>query len=142
MALAAAQVVDALAARLVPVALSGGRVYTSRLHPLEEVDLPAWRVTADAEDVEISHIDGTNVHTLLVECSGYVKATADVDDAMHNLAAQGLTATLATPPLYGSQLQNIERETTQEGQAQVGVIRIRIATQFYVRPEAPETIVP
>lgn len=141
MALAAAQVVDALAARLGPVVLSGGRVYTSRLHPLEEADLPAWRVTAESEDVEISHIDGTNVHTLLVDCTGYVKATSDVDDAMHNLAAQGLTAALANPPLYGSQLQAIERETTQEGQAQVGLIRIRIATQFYVRPEAPETIV-
>lgn len=141
MALAAAQVVDALAARLGPVVLSGGRVYTSRLHPLEEADLPAWRVTAESEDVEISHIDGTNVHTLLVDCTGYVKATSDVDDAMHNLAAQGLTAALATPPLYGSQLQAIERETTQEGPAQMGLIRIRIATQFYVRPEAPETIV-
>lgn len=141
MALAAAQVVDALAARLGPVVLSGGRVYTSRLHPLEEAELPAWRVTAESEDVEISHIDGTNVHTLLVDCTGYVKATSDVDDAMHNLAAQGLTAALATPPLYGSQLQAIERETTQEGPAQMGLIRIRIATQFYVRPEAPETIV-
>lgn len=141
MALAAAQVVDALAARLGPVVLSGGRVYTSRLHPLEEAELPAWRVTAESEDVEISHIDGTNVHTLLVDCTGYVRATSDVDDAMHNLAAQGLTAALATPPLYGSQLQAIERETTQEGPAQMGLIRIRIATQFYVRPEAPETIV-
>lgn len=141
MALAAAQVVDALAARFAPVALSGGRVFTSRLHPLAEAELPAWKITAEAEDVTLSHIDGTNLHTLLIDCEGYVRATSDVDDAMHNLAAQGLTAALATPPLYGSQLQAIEREVTTEGEASVGLIRLRIATQFYVRPEAPEVIV-
>jgi hypothetical protein len=139
--LAAAQVVDAIAGRLGPVVLSGGRVYTSRLHPLTEAELPAWRVTADAEDVDVSMIDGTNVHTLLIECTGYVQATIDVDDAMHALAAQGLTAALANPPLYASQLQGIEREVTTEGEARLGVIRLRIATQFFVRPEAPETIV-
>jgi hypothetical protein len=52
MALAAAQVVDAVAARLVPVVLSGGRVYTSRLWPLTEAEIPAWRVTAEDEEVE------------------------------------------------------------------------------------------
>ena len=141
MALAAAQVVDALAARFIPVALSGGRVFTSRTHPLTEAEMPAWKVFADAEDVELSHAEGVNRHTLLVECAGYVRALSDVDDAMHNLAAQGLTAAFALPVLHGSQLQGIERELSKEGEAECGVIRIRIATQFYVRPEAPETIV-
>lgn len=141
MALAAAQVVDALAARLSPVSLSGGRVFTSRLHPLTEAELPAWRVTAEAEDVEGSMAEGVNRHTLLVDCAGYVRATSNVDDAMHDLAAAGMTALFALPVAYGSQLQGIERELVTEGEADCAVIRLRVATQFYVRPEAPETIV-
>ena len=141
MALAAAQVVDAIAARFTPVALSAGRVYTSRLHPLTEAELPAWRITAEAEDVETGMADGVNVHTLLVDCAGYVQATDNVDDSMHALAAQGLTAACALPVLYRTQLQSIERELVADGEARLGVVRLRLATQFYVRPEAPETIV-
>lgn len=141
MALASAQVIDAIASRLVPVLLSGGRVYTSRLHPLAEADLPAWRVTAEAEDVELSQVDGVNVHTLLIDCTGYVRATLNVDDAMHDLAAAGLTAVCALPVLHRTQLQSIERELVSEGEAAMGAVRLRVATQFYVRPEAPETIV-
>ena len=140
MTLAAAQVVDTLAARLVPVALSGGRVFTSRLWPLSEAELPCWKVIADSEDVQVALVDGMNQHDLTVSAEGYVRATDNVDDSMHALAEQGLTALFALPAPYELQLISIERETTNESEAALGLIRLRMTTRYYVRPEAPQTI--
>jgi hypothetical protein len=141
MALAAAQVVDALAARMTGLPLTGSRVYTSRLWAVSEAELPAWRLTAEDESIEAQMADGTNQHLLTVQCEGLVRATADVDDSMHALAAQGLTALCAVPALHGTQLTSIERVTTSEGEAAVGAVRIRVVTRFFVHPAAPETIV-
>ena len=52
MALAAAQVVDALAARVAPQAAVSGRVKTSRTWPWSEAELPACRIFAADERVE------------------------------------------------------------------------------------------
>jgi hypothetical protein len=133
MALAAAQVVDAIAALLVPVSLSGGRVYTSRFWPLTVADLPAWKVTAEDEP-----IDG-ELHDLSVNAAGYVHATADADDAMNALAAQGLTALFANPP-YALRCVGIERDNEGAGEAAMGVVRLRLVAQFISHPSTPEVI--
>lgn len=140
MALAAAQVIDALAARLVPLAATGGRVYTSRLWPLAEADLPAWRVTAADEVAEQSSLEGINVHRLDIDAAATVRAVADVDDALHALAAGGLPLLFAAPAPYGLQLLGIGREITTEGEASVGRITLRLQALFYVNPAQPETI--
>lgn len=140
MALASAQVIDAQAALLVPVALSAGRVYTSRLHPLTESELPAWRVIAENESITPSLISGTNEHLLQIAFVGYVRATSDVDDAMHNLAAQGLAALWPATPLYGLQLDSIDRQLVQEGEASMGQITLRATARFFVTPQTPESI--
>jgi hypothetical protein len=141
MALAAAQVVDAVAARLVPVVLSGGRVYTSRLWPLTEAEIPAWRVTAEDEEVETTTVHaGVQQHILTVEAKGYRRATSDLDDALHALAAAGLTALFAGTPPHFLALTAIERDMTTEGEAAMGVITLRMQTRFFTQPSAPETI--
>jgi hypothetical protein len=141
MALAAAQVVDAQAAKLVPMTATAGRVYTSRLWPLAEADLPAWRVTAGTERVAPADLEGTlQEHQLevLAQCS--TRATADLDDALHTLAAAGLTLLFAGVPAYGLQLDAIERELATEGEAAVGRITLRMSALFHTAPSAPETI--
>lgn len=140
MALAAAQVVDALAARLVPLAATGGRVHTSRAWPLAESDLPAWRVTATDEQVERAQLQGVGVHRLEVTAAGYVRAVADVDDAMHALAEGGLALLFAAPAPYGLQLVGIDRELTTEGEASMGRIALRMQAMFYTNPAQPGTI--
>ena len=134
MALAAAQVIDAVAALLVPVALSGGRVYTSRLWPLTEADLPAWRLFATDEP-----IDG-DLHDLFIDAEGYVRATQDMDDAMNALASQGLSALFAGPPPHALRCIGIEREPVQEGGADMGRVRLRLQAQFLSPPSTPEVI--
>lgn len=139
MTLAAAQVVDAIAARLTGLALTGTRVYTSRAWPLAEGDLPAWRVTAEDESVSLETIDGQNQHRLSIECAASAKAVANLDDSLHALAEQGLAGLWATPPPYGLQLEGIGREMAKEGEAAVGVITLRLSTFFFVNPSAPGT---
>lgn len=140
MALAAAQVIDALAARLAPLAASGGRVHTSRLWPLAEADLPAWRITAADEVAEPSALEGVHLHRLDVDAAAYVRATANVDDAMHALAAGGLALLFAAPVPYGLSLLGVGREITTEGEASTGRITLRLQAQFYANPAQPETI--
>jgi len=141
MALAAAQVIDALAARLVPVALSAGRVYTSRTWPLTEADLPAWRVTAEDESAVRQYVgQSINEHTLSVACTGYVRAVADLDDAMHALAAQGMTALFAAPAPYDLQLDSISRSMSTEGESAVGFITVNVTARFAADQAAPETL--
>lgn len=140
MALAAAQVIDALAARLVPMVATGGRVYTSRTWPLAESDLPAWRVTAEDESVAPAMTEPVNEHRLQINARAFVRATADLDDAMHTLAAAGLALLFAAPVPHGLQLDSIVRQLSTEGEAAVGVITLRLRTTFWVDPAQPETI--
>lgn len=138
MALAAAQVIDALAARLVPLGTAGG-VHTSRTWPLPD-NLPAWRVTAEDEAVTEAMLSGTNEHQLDVAVRGSTRATADLDDALHALAAAALAALFAPPAPYQLQLSGIRRQMAAEGEAAVGVVSLLVRATYYVDPADPETI--
>jgi len=151
--LAAGQVIDAMAARISGLALAGSRVYTSRTWPLSEAELPAWRVQAADEDVEpvTVHPDPLQEHALQVELRGHARATADLDDALHALAAQALTAVFdSTPPAdalntIASKLQvtlrRIERAVVTEAEAAIGLVVLTLRVNFRTRASAPETLV-
>jgi hypothetical protein len=139
MTLAAAQVIDAVAARLVPMAATGGRVYTSRAWPLST--LPAWRVTAEDESVSPAIItEPVNEHRLTINARVFASAADDLDDALHALAASGLALLFAAPAPYVLQLEGIQRQLATEGEANVGVITLRMLCTFFADPATPETI--
>lgn len=141
MTLAAATVVDALAARLATQAgLGTGGIKTTRMWPWSEAELPAVRVFAGPEVVEAVTLAGVNQHALDVDVQYTVRAVADLDDAMHALAAAGLTLLFAGTLPYGLQLTGITRSTATEGDAAVGVITLQLACTYFVAPSAPETI--
>ncbi len=142
MALAAAQVVDALAARLAPMAAAGlgaGGVKTSRLWPWAEDELPACRVYAADEPVEAvgGMAEPINEHALAVDVQFTVRAVADADDAMHALAEQALPLLFAAPVPYGLRLTGINRNTATEGEAAVAQITLQLGTTFHVNPATP-----
>jgi hypothetical protein len=141
MALAAAQVVDALAARLAPQALGAGGVRTSRLWPWAEAELPAVRLFAADEQVEISTIgEQINRHTLAVDAQYTLRAVADADDAMHALAEAGLALLFAPPLPHGLQLVGINRDTTGDGEAANARITLQLQCTYFVAPAAPGVI--
>jgi DNA-binding phage protein len=153
MALAAAQVIDAIAARISGLALAGNRVYTSRAWPLTEADLPAARVLAGDEEVRVLtvHPNTLQEHTLDVDIEGYVRHINTVDDAMHALAAQWLAQLFKLVPPADAlntiasklqiSLQRISRSMQAEGQATLGRIVITLRVIFRTRASAPETLV-
>lgn len=141
MALAAAQVIDAIAARIAALPAYAGKVHTSRAWPLAEGDLPAWRVTAEDEEAVGAMLgDHTYEHKLQIEARGYCRAVADLDDVMHAMAVAALPVIFAAPVPYALDLVGINRDTAVEGEAAVGVITLRMQALYYVRPTAPETI--
>lgn len=141
MTLAAQQVVDALAARLVPMAATGGRVATSRTWPWAEVELPAWRVTAEDEAVEEAATDPFNQHDLSISASASSRAVQDLDDTLHALAASGLTLLFAEPVPHSLRLTGIQRRLSTEGEAATGLVTLQLQCRYFVAPSAPETII-
>lgn len=141
MALAAAQVIDALAARLVPMPATAGRVYASRAWPLDEASLPAWRVVVADEVAERVGLDGIHLHRLDIEATATTRVTANLDDALHALASAGLALLFANPVPYDLAATGITRAITQEGEAAVGAITLRLQATFYANPAAPDTII-
>lgn len=139
MTLAAAQVIDALAARVATLAPAGG-VHTSRTWPLQV--LPAWRVTAEDEPVTEAMMSGTNEHALVVAVRGTARAVADLDDVLHAMASEVQSALFAPPAPYQLQLTGLRRQLATEGEASVGVITVFLRATFYVDPADPETIIP
>ena len=154
MALAGAQVLDAIKQRMLGLSLTGTRVYTDRAHPLDEKSvLPAWKVVSPDEDIETVTVHPAPVqqHRMQVELQGYVSAISDVDDAMHALAAQALTA-LFNPPLVPDALsaiagtkvklsqRRIERAMSGEGQAKLGLIQITLRAEYRTKQNAPEAL--
>jgi hypothetical protein len=140
MALAAAQVVDTLAARLVPMPATGGRVHTSRTWPLTDADLPAWRIAALTEEVQGAAFDGSNEHALVVQASAVARVTADLDDQLNTLAAAGLALLFAPPAPYGLQLDRIQRDMPGDDEASAGAVRLLLRAKFFVHPAQPETL--
>ena len=140
MALAAAQVIDALAARLVPLAATGGRVYASRAWPLDEASLPAWRITAADELIERADLSGAHRHTLEIEAVAFARVTADLDDTLHALAAGGLPLLFTALVPYDLTTTGISRASTPQGEAAVGAITLRLQATYFTNPASPETL--
>ena len=138
MALAAAQVIDAINALVLPLPALGGRAYTSRAWPL--TTLPAARTTAEDERMETGMLDGTNRHQLEVAMRIFAEAVDDLDDVLHGLAAGALALVFAGTPPHNLQLTGMQRELASDGQATLGVITIRMSASYYVQASAPETI--
>jgi hypothetical protein len=141
MALAAAQVVDALAARLAPQVLGTGGVRTSRTWPWAEHELPAARVFAVDEQVQPATVDAAiNQHNLAVDVQYTLRAAADADDAMHALAEAGLSLLFAAPFSYGLALAGINREAAADGEAAVARITLQLQCTYFVAPAEPAVI--
>jgi hypothetical protein len=149
MALAAAQVVTVLAARLDALPAYTGRVFTSRRWPLADADLPAWRLYATDEAVARVAI-GANVNRHQVEIAvvGHVAATADLDDALNAMAADASAALFeVTAPTtidelapYALQLLGIRRAESAEGEAALGTVTLTVQAEIFVDAAHPETI--
>jgi hypothetical protein len=138
MTLAAAQVVDAIAARLVPT-VTAGHVTADRFHPITTADCPWWKVFPLGDDIEASTDGATEKHDLTVECRGYVRAVSGGDDAMHALLASGLAAVHgAQAAQWSLQTISVQWQTLSENGADFGAVLLRLRATYYTDRTAPE----
>lgn len=140
-ALAAAQLVDLVVARLAPTAAGGA--HPSRAWPVSAHSLPLWKVYAGDESVDLVGFDGLEQHDLSIVCEGLVAAVADLDDALHTLARDGLAALHATPLSEHASLRTdlLQRAMAQENGADVGRLTLRLRAQFHTYAAAPDVLV-
>lgn len=151
MALAATQIVNAIAARI-----PGNSVHTSHPWPLAESELPAWRVRSVPGGEAVPQTlarDALYRHELEVECIGYVRAVDDLDTALDALAAPALAKLFAaapqTPPdaldalaakIELSLARELEFGPGVEGEAAIGAVTVPLRAVYFTRASAPETI--
>jgi hypothetical protein len=140
MALAAAQVVDTLAARLVPMPATGGRVHIDLQRPLTDSELPAWLISALPEEVLPLAMDGTNEHNLVIVAKAVTRTTANRKDELDALAAAGLALLFAPPVPFGLQEERLEPNTPVDDEASAGAVRLLLRAKFFVHPAQPETL--
>lgn len=151
--LAGAQVVDAIASRIRGASVTGAddRVYTSRAWPLKV--LPAWRVTAENEQIELltMHGPGLEQHTLLIALNGIAEAVQDLDDVLNELACAALEAIFdeAPPPdalaamasnLSSLSAVSIGRDLTAADQAKLGEVTVLLQAVFQTLSNEPRVL--
>lgn len=150
MALAANQIVDAIATVLRTLPGMADRVFTSRSHPLSEDVLPCWKVTAGLEPIESTGVNwpARQQHDLEVSCSGYQAALEDLDDRLGDMAAAALKelfkskaqSVLSPIKAVAMVLVHIEREMEAHGQAVLGRITLLLRVRFFTFNNDPETV--
>lgn len=152
MALAAAQCVDRVAAILASGSTAAGpRVYTSRVWPLAEAELPALLVFAEGETVTAASIDypWLQRHDLAVRVQGYCRNTESLDDEMNGLAESVLQALFATQanaelqPLTSVTMTctEIDRFMSKLGPADVGQVTVSLDVQFHTASNNPASLI-
>lgn len=141
MALAAAQVIDQVALRFGPT-VAAGQVFTDRAHPLDENQLPSWKIFGSQEAIEPATFDGVEAHDLEVLALGYVKASSGLDDVMNALAAAALTQLYATPfANFTLRTIGINRQMAELNGADVGLVTLRLQALFNTYASAPEVLI-
>jgi len=148
MALASATVVDHVETRLKTVVFTGGpggRTHVDRGHPLEESELPAWRIESpseqiNADDDETMHFPSIQLHELEIEATAVLRSVAAGKEDMRTVTLQALQALFGTAPPYGLRCQAIERFPSKEGECAVHNVRLRLLASYSTAQNAPETI--
>jgi hypothetical protein len=137
---AAQQVVQALAARLVPMPATGGRVITSRTVTIEEADLPCWRVVYVNEDSVERYLSGVDRLQLEVQASVYARDVLDLDNELATLMAAGQALLFADPAPYGLQRDAVVPDVVAVGEAAAGRLSLNLRATYVVRPAQPGTL--
>lgn len=144
--LCAQQVVNLVAARLAAVPGWATKVSTDRFWPFDDADLPAWRVTAEDEQAELTEMSGAHRHTLEVVAAADLRAVQGMDTAMHDLTATALQAVFGPPlgapfdrALFAFQLIGIDRTVETQNEAATAKVRLRVQVQYHAHPADPHT---
>ena len=133
--------------QLTGLASIGSNIYESRIYPLVQAKLPALIVYTSSEDVEevsfSSYVSQERKLTVTVE--GYVRALANFDDSLDQIAVEVEEAILDDRTLGGlakdCQLASISTQFSGEGEQPVGTIVLSFQVTYRTQSGQPETAI-
>ena len=138
------QIREAVATAVTGLTTTGSRVFSSRVYPLEDADLPALLVLTELESTETQTIHAPRVlqRIVFVDITGVAKAVADLDDTLDLIAKEVEVAMATTSALNGiaKLVGPPQTEITLTGSAEkpTGRVRIRYAIDYFTADNAPD----
>lgn len=143
--LAAAQVRAQVSTRLLPCALTAGRVFEGRYHPVTEGEMPCWFVSVEQEDMQAEGITwpGVQTHRLQLLAEGFVASVDALETQLDTLQTQALEALFATQPPWQLRCAGVRRRVADaEGQAaRIGVLTLYLEATFLTVEGQPQTLI-
>jgi hypothetical protein len=138
------QIRQAIATACTGLATTGTRVYTARVYPLEEADLPGLLIASGSESVQPATIHGPGIRERFyrLRVVAIVRALVDVDATLDTIAAEVEIAIAgATLPSPGCSitLSDIgEPELSGEQQQPIGQMTMTFEARYYAVDNAPD----
>lgn len=137
------QIRDAAIIALNGLTTTGARVFGSRLHVLNDTDLPALLVNTEDESIEAITLDVPQwlLRTLTLSIRGVAKQTADLDDKLDTIAAEVETVLGANAPIGSiANIVGLESISTnmQPLEKPVGVIEMNYRITYTTVANAPQ----
>lgn len=124
---------------------AGNRVFSSRVHPLDDAKLPALLVYTPQENIGERSMQRprTQQRQLQLAVEGYLKARGDIDAEADALALDVEQLIAADPTLAGLvkdiTLESTATQLSGEGERPVAVITLTFAVLYCVKENAPQT---
>lgn len=140
------QVREAMVSVITGQTSAGSRVYSNRVLPTAEAQLPfvSVSVVQDAAVRETIGPLGTTQRTLEIEAKVYAKATKDVDDVLDGIASSIEAAVYADDSFGGicryCQIEETTIDFASEAETTIGELTMTFEAQTRVRPADPETV--
>lgn len=138
------QIRAAAATALTGLSTTGARVYASRVHPLQDADLPALRLSNPSEDIAISSMGANRIveRTLRLVVEACVKAASGYEDTVDQIVKEVEVALAADQTLGGLckyiQLGSIETELSGDAELPIAVATMTFAVPYYTALNAPD----
>ncbi|WP_322893468.1 MULTISPECIES: hypothetical protein [unclassified Yoonia] len=138
-----AQVRGAIAAALVPISETGGRVFQARAWPLEPDDLPCWLIHVDGERIETKQTGrlARQTRTVAVNVVLLCKHSDSVEDEMDDISAQAEELLLSDPAICALTreftLDATESALNADGSIVVGQTRLAFSATVTTVAGAP-----
>ena len=147
MAHARKQIRDAVGAALIAAAtVAGARVHLSRVYPLQAANLPALRIyttdEASETDERTMGADPQMLRKQLLIVEGVLKQTADIDDAMDELAAEveiALAENMLGDLIKDIVIAGTNLDINADGEQPVGVVTMSYEVLYMTTTTDPET---
>jgi len=133
--------------QLTGLTTTGSNVFESRVYPMQSSKLPAVLIYTTSEESAESAFSKKRVQdrTVDVNVEGYVRAIANFDDTLDQIAVEVEGAILDDPTLGGlainTELTGTEATYSGDSEQPVGTIRLTFQVQYRTESGQPETAI-